>query len=488
MRFMMKMLRGESEFISLGKEYGLVPVLAEISSGGRGASALFGALKSDERFAFLMEGDGRDVHRGRYAVMGCAPLKTFELRGGDEARGRGYLGRLREYVEAARAFPDPLLPPFSSGLFGYFAYEATAFFDDLFHDAPEKKLPGSELPLAFFFSPGLVVVLDRREEKATLARFVDTAGKNPEELSESYRSAAAQLRRSAERLATAVSSEIDRPVFSKRFSPTIGKETFMERVSAAREAIRSGEAYQIVLSQRFETEAPEDPLALYEALRRENPSPYHFFFETPDATLVGASPEILVRVQDGRVISRPLAGTRRRGETPLEDAALETELKADVKERAEHVMLVDLARNDTARTCRPESVTVTEFMEVERFARVMHIVSQVEGALRPGESSLDVLRTSFPAGTVSGAPKIRAMEIIAELEGAARNSYAGAFCAFGFDGNLDSCIAIRTFSISGGKLHLQVGAGVVYDSDPAAEYQETLQKANALFRALGPAA
>ncbi len=485
---MMRMIRSEAEFSVLGREYGLVPLAVETSSGGRSASSLFRALKEGERFSFLMEGDGRDVHSGRYAVMGFAPLQRFVLYGGNAAEGSAFLGRLRGYVKGADTFPDPLLPPFSGGLFGFFAYEATAFFDDLFHGSPEKQLPGTDLPLAQFFAPGIAAVLDRREGKILLVDYVETAGKDCERLSQTYRTAVARLEEYANRLAAPFTDEAPLLFALKPFTPTIMRETFMERVTAAREAIRSGEAYQIVLSQRFETEAPEDALALYDALRRENPSPYHFFFETPEVTLVGASPEILVRVRNARVVSRPLAGTRRRGETPEEDAALEAELRTDAKERAEHVMLVDLARNDTARTCRPESVAVTEFMEVERFARVMHLVSQVEGELRPGETPLDVLRTSFPAGTVSGAPKIRAMEIIAELEGAPRNSYAGAFCALDYGGDLDSCIAIRTFSISGGKLHLQVGAGVVYDSDPAAEYQETLHKANALFRALGPAA
>ncbi len=485
---MMHMVRNEAEFSVLGMEYELVPVVTEVPSAGRSASSLFRALREGERFSFLMEGDGRDVHGGRYAVMGFDPLQRFVLYGGNAAEGSAFLGRLRGYVDGAGAFSDPLLPPFSGGLFGFFAYEATAFFDDLFHCSPEKQLPGSALPLAHFFAPGVVAVLDRREGRILLIDYIETAEKNDEQLSQAYRSAAAHLGEYAGRI-EAISIDDDLPPLAlKPFAPTICRETFMERVTEAREAIRGGEAYQIVLSQRFETDAPEDALLLYDALCRENPSPYHFFFDSPDVTLVGASPEILVRVRNGRVISRPLAGTRRRGATPEEDVVLEAELRADAKERAEHVMLVDLARNDTARTCRPESVAVTEFMEVERFARVMHLASQVEGELRPGETPLDVLRTSFPAGTVSGAPKIRAMEIIAELEGAPRNSYAGAFCALDYGGDLDSCISIRTFSISGGKLHLQVGAGVVYDSDPAAEYEETLHKANALFRALGPTA
>ncbi len=484
---MMKTIRSEKEFTALGGQYGLVSAVMDVSSDGRTASAVYRALKEGEKRSFLMEGDGRDVHGGRYSIMGFAPMAIFELHG-KEKKGERFLARLHDYLKKARAFRDPLLPPFAGGLFGFFGYETTVFFDDLFHASPEKKLPESDLPLSVFFSPGLTAVFDHREKRVRLSAYVETEGKDERMLAAEYQKTAALLRERAGRIASSPPEAACPSFLSKNFSPTVGREVFMERVAAARESIRSGEVYQIVLSQRFETEAPEDPLALYDALRRENPSPYHFFFEGPDMTLVGASPEILVRVQGGHVIARPLAGTRRRGATPVEDAALEAELKADVKERAEHVMLVDLARNDTARTCLPESVAVTEFMEVERFARVMHIVSQVEGDLRPGETALDVLRTSFPAGTVSGAPKIRAMEIIAELEGEARNSYAGAFCALDYNGDLDSCIAIRTFSISGGKLHLQVGAGVVFDSDPAAEYQETLHKANALFRALGPAA
>jgi len=240
---------------------------------------------------------------------------------------------------------------------------------------------------------------------------------------------------------------------------------------------------QVVPSQRFSRPFAKTPLDLYRALRTVNPSPYTFILDTGDFALVGASPEVHVRLTDGLVEIRPLAGTRKRGATQEEDQALEKELLADDKERAEHLMLVDLARNDIGRVCAFGSISVPEFMSVERYSHVMHIVSQVEGRIAPGRTAYDLMRATFPAGTVSGAPKVRAMQIIAEKEPVERGFYAGALGYFGYDGNLDSCITLRTALLKGGKMHIQAGAGIVADSDPAAEYQETISKAGALLKA-----
>ena len=474
---MIKFLRGEEEFVRLGMKFGLVPVVAETPAARRSASEIFRALK-EGGFAFLAEGDGRDVHEGRYSVIGLSPLRTFSMESDADDRGGSFLRVMRGYVEGAEAFRDPMLPPFSGGLFGYFGFEAAAVFEGMPCDFGLKK----PLEAASFFAPGVVAVLDRVRDTLLIVCYAETRGKAEGELKEMYRVSYRRLVTLYRRLA--LHGAPSRPLRPRPLAPVVSREAFMERVSASIEAIKRGEAGQIVVSQRFEGEAPEDPIALYEALRRENPSPFHFYFESPGVTLIGASPEVLARVRNGRVELRPLAGTRRRGSTPAEDAALEAELKADPKEREEHILLVELAKEDAAKTCLPSSVAVTEYMEVERFARVMHIVSQVEGDLRPGMHALDAFRASFPAGTVSGAPRRRAMEIIAEVEGEPRNSYAGAFCALDYDGDLDSCIAIRTFSISAGRLHLQVGAGVVADSNPATEYKETMHKADALFRAL----
>ncbi|HYP17720.1 MAG TPA: chorismate-binding protein, partial [Opitutus sp.] len=265
------------------------------------------------------------------------------------------------------------------------------------------------------------------------------------------------------------------------------RDRFEQAVEDGKEFIRAGDIIQFVPSQRFSREFSKSPLDLYRALRTVNPSPYMFILETGDFSIVGASPEVHVRLTDGRVEIRPIAGTRKRGATAAEDAALEKELLADEKERAEHLMLVDLARNDIGRVCRYGSIRVPELMVIERYSHVMHIVSQVEGDIAPERTAYDLMRATFPAGTVSGAPKIRAMQIIAAHEPTQRGFYAGALGYFGYDGNMDTCIMLRTALLKGGRIHIQAGAGVVADSVPSAEYQETISKASALFKAVAMA-
>ncbi|MGH7957803.1 MAG: anthranilate synthase component I family protein, partial [Opitutaceae bacterium] len=262
---------------------------------------------------------------------------------------------------------------------------------------------------------------------------------------------------------------------------------FEQVVIDGKEFIRSGDIIQFVPSQRFTRPFTKSPLQLYRALRTVNPSPYMFILEAGDFSIVGASPEVHVRLTDGLVEIRPIAGTRKRGVTPAEDAALEKELLADDKERAEHLMLVDLARNDIGRVCQYGSVKVPEMMVVERYSHVMHIVSQVEGRIAPDKDAYDLMRATFPAGTVTGAPKIRAMQIIAQYEPSQRGPYAGALGYVGYDGNMDTCIMLRTAMLKDGKIHIQAGAGIVADSVPASEYQETVSKASALFKAVAMA-
>jgi anthranilate synthase component 1 len=268
------------------------------------------------------------------------------------------------------------------------------------------------------------------------------------------------------------------------FESNFRREDFLGAVEACKEYIRAGDIFQVVLSQRLRVGSGADPMDIYRALRVINPSPFMFFLRTHDATLLGSSPEIMVRVESGRITSRPLAGTRPRGATPEEDKRLEEELLADPKERAEHVMLVDLARNDVGRVARYGSVQLADVMHVERYSHVMHIVSNVTGELQPGLTALDALRVSVPAGTVSGAPKVRAMEIIDEFEPTKRGPYAGAVGYIDYAGNMDTCIALRTMVLSGGHLDVQAGAGIVADSQPEREYEETLSKARALLLAV----
>jgi anthranilate synthase component 1 len=270
----------------------------------------------------------------------------------------------------------------------------------------------------------------------------------------------------------------------KTFQSNFTRERYMQVVEACKEYIRAGDIFQVVPSQRLTVETKASAFDIYRALRVVNPSPFMFLLNTPEVTLVGSSPEILCRVEDGVITNRPLAGTRRRGATDEEDKALEAELLADPKERAEHIMLVDLARNDVGRVAQPGSVELSDVMSVERYSHVMHIVSDVKGKLADGMTAFDALRTALPVGTVSGAPKIRAMQIIDEFEPTRRGPYAGAVGYMDFSGNMDTCIALRTMVIAGGKVYLQAGGGVVADSVPAEEYQETINKAKALLRAI----
>jgi anthranilate synthase component 1 len=272
--------------------------------------------------------------------------------------------------------------------------------------------------------------------------------------------------------------------FTASLRSNFSREDFMERVERAKRYIRAGDVIQVVLSQRFSAEIQCPAFDIYRALRSINPSPYLFYLKMNDMVLLGASPEVMVRLEGGQIELRPLAGTRRRGRTQDEDLAIEKDLLSDEKEKAEHIMLVDLGRNDVGRVAEIGSVKVTELMGVERYSHVMHIVSNIQGSLAPGKNAFDVFRAAFPAGTVSGAPKIRAMQIIEELEPVRRGPYAGAVGYFSFSGNMDTCITIRSILIKDGKLYVQAGAGIVADSEPEKEYDETLNKAQAIFRAI----
>jgi len=374
----------------------------------------------------------------------------------------------------------PGLPPFTGGAVGYLGYEYIHSVEPTVPLAAKDELG---VPVMWFMLCDSVLAFDRAHQTLRLivnAHVGSDAGA-------AYDAACNELRR--------MQAALDKPTPLK--SATLGdtsavevpagnftKPAFEKMVDDSKEFIRAGDVFQIVLSQRFSREFGRSALDLYRALRTVNPSPYMFLLDTGDFSLVGASPEVHVRLTGRKVEIRPIAGTRPRGKTTAEDLALEKELLADEKERAEHLMLVDLARNDIGRVSAYGTVKVPEFMVIERYSHVMHIVSQVEGQLAPERSAFDLMRATFPAGTVSGAPKIRAMQLIAEKEGTQRGSYAGALGYFSYDGNLDSCITLRTALVKDGIVHIQAGAGVVADSLPAAEYQETINKASALFKAI----
>ncbi|HSR66379.1 MAG TPA: chorismate-binding protein [Acidobacteriota bacterium] len=425
-------------------------------------------LAAEADRAFLLESVEGGERIGRYSFLGMAPERHFS-------------GSFEEFREEFRRFeisPDQL-PPFCGGAVGIFSYDLVREFEPLGEGrkAGPHLLPGHSVRMDFYST---VVVFDHlRHEIVVLSH---EGPDKVEELAERL------LRPQAEdgahyRNGPALRSCGGEPL-SYSASCGYGGERFQQDVRTAKRHIVEGDIFQVVLSQRFEVDYPGDPFNVYRALRYLNPSPYHFFLKQGDLAVAGASPEMLVRVQGRRLECRPIAGTRRRGKDEAEDERLAEELKADAKERAEHLMLVDLGRNDLGRVCRFGSVEVDGFMFLERYSHVMHLVSSVSGRMRPGLDALDALRACFPAGTVSGAPKVRAMQIIEELEPWRRGVYAGAVGYLDYTGNLDTCIAIRSIVFKDGKAYVQAGAGIVADSKPAHEDMECHNKARVLFRAL----
>jgi anthranilate synthase component 1 len=450
----------------LARSFDVVPLYAEFI--GDLETPISAVLRfAQEDTVFLLESAESAERFGRYSFLGFDPKRALSYRNGlytvvdaDGVRevpaGDPFRG-LAKIVGKKSVAPLPNLPAFVGGAVGYFSYDAVRYLEHL-PDAPADDLA---VPEACFAVTDTLIV------------------------SAAYRRAADDIRRIAERLSAPLVRRT--PAFGEgvEISSNFTREGYEEAVEAAKEYIRSGDAFQIVPSQRFAAEIGDlDPLLLYRGLRTVNPSPYMTYLKLGGLTLVGASPEPLVRVEGRRVMTRPVAGTRVRGGTPDEDAALAEELLADEKERAEHVMLVDLGRNDLGRVSEVGSVGLASFMEIERYSHVMHIVSTVEGDLRENLTALDALAAAFPAGTVSGAPKVRAMEIIDELESTRRGPYAGATGYYGVDGRLDTCITLRTALLKDGVAYFQAGGGVVADSVPSLEYEETRNKARAMEQAL----
>ena len=443
--------------------------------------------------AFLLESVEGGAARGRFSAIGLEPDLLWRCRDGKAEINRHALAAphafepesappmesLRALVASCRSPMPAGIPSIASGLFGYLGYDMVRQIERL----PAKNADVLGVPDAVMFRPTLVAVFDHVRDTLTLVTSVwPEPGLDPRaawDLAQSrLDEAEAALDRPLPRPAPpAVLPALPAP------ASNFTKEAFCAAVERAKEYIAAGDVFQVVPSQRFSVPFALPPFALYRALRRLNPAPYLFHLDLGSFALVGASPEILVSVKHGEVKLRPLAGTRPRGATPEEDARLERELLADPKELAEHLMLLDLGRNDVGRVAEIGSVRVTQRFQVERYSQVMHIMSEVVGRLRPGLDALDALMAGFPAGTLSGAPKVRAMEIIEELEPSRRGTYAGGVGYFGADGDMDTCIALRTALVKDGTMHVQAGAGVVADSDPDAEYAETQQKARALFRA-----
>jgi anthranilate synthase component I len=481
-----------SEFKELAERGNLIPIYTEFVADYETPIAVFEKIDNGFRSFLLESAEGND-HVGRYSFLGSDPRIYFE------ARGRHIVieenGERREFESAAdpltelqllmarfRAVDLPGLPPFSGGAVGYIGYDTVRFFEPTVGEPPPDTLG---LPEMAFIVTDTFLVFDHRFRRLKIFAnaFVDGT-----KIDEAYEVAAQKIRRIVDKLEEPTKSQLMNaaPVAvspSPRSNTT--REEFHEMVRKAKSHIEAGDIFQMVPSQRFEARFEGNPLRLYRALRFVNPSPYMFCLRLGERfALVGSSPEVHVRLQGRSIEIRPVAGTRKRGSTSEEDELLAEELLADPKERAEHLMLVDLARNDVGRISEYGTVRVTEFMAVERYSHVMHIVSNVVGELAPSYSAYDVMRATFPAGTVSGAPKVRAMQLIYEFEKAKRGVYAGAVGYFGFDGQLDSCIALRSVVLKDGTAYVQAGGGVVADSLPELEYQESVNKAMATFRAI----
>ena len=496
------------EFVELAKRGNVVPVFAEFIADGETPVSAFKKLDCGG-YSFLFESTEKNDVSGRFSFIGVDPRVVMQSHGREvriferEKEHRlqiswGPIDEVRKLMSRYQFVSRPELPRFAGGAVGFIGYEAIPFFE------PKVPLPSQDelgLPEALLMIPSAILIFDHRLRslKIVLNAFLEDG-----EIEKIYSRAKESINDIARKLAQPTQLSLvpiaeDEPQSAGRDAASVGTarrsyqsnfepEEFKCAVNRAKEYILAGDIFQVVLSQRFESPFSGTPLDFYRCLRFINPSPYMFCLNFGgDFSLVGSSPEMHVRLTGDTVEIRPIAGTRARGVTPAQDEANAAELLGDPKERAEHIMLVDLARNDVGRVAEFGSVRVTEFMQIERYSHVMHIVSNVIGRLRSGCSVFDAVRATFPAGTVSGAPKIRAMQIISELEKTRRGCYAGAIGYFGFDGNFDSCIALRCAVLKNQHAYFQAGAGIVADSDPQREYEETVNKARAMMKALAMA-
>jgi anthranilate synthase component I len=480
------------EFAELAEPGKLIPVYTEFVADYETPVAVLEKI-DDGRRSFLLESAETSDHVGRYSFLGSTPRIYFECRGSKiriEENGTVQefettsdpLTELRKLMNRYSFVSYPGLPPFVGGAVGYIGYDVVRFFEPTVTPSPPDQL---NVPDTVFMITDTFLVFDHRFRRLKIfaPALVDERGANV-----AYDEAGTKIAAIVEKLQSPIQSRLMNaaaPALHLASQSNTSPQEFCNIVRRCQEHIRAGDVFQIVPSQRFQAAYKGNPIALYRALRFVNPSPYMFYLGLGDRlSLVGSSPEVHVRLRDRKVEIRPLAGTRRRGATEEEDQELAAELLKDPKERAEHLMLVDLARNDVGRICRFGTIKVSDFMTIERYSHVMHIVSNVEGQLREGQDADDVMRATFPAGTVSGAPKVRAMQLINQFEKGKRGVYSGAIAYFGFDGNLDSCIVLRTIVLKDGVAYAQAGCGVVADSVPELEHQECVNKAMALFRAI----
>ena len=469
----------------LARRGNIIPLCREIGADLLTPVAAFLRIARGARQPFLLESVEGGEAIARYSFLGRDPAELVRATiGGDAAPEGDPLRTLRQAMAGYRPVRMGDLPRFTGGAVGYLSYDVVRLLERL----PRSAEDDLRVPDVLFGIYDTVLAFDHLKQRIQIVSNVMTEDAGRRVPARALRGRYDAARRRIE----AIESLLQRPAASRarrrarrgRWSSNITESQYEENVKRAKDYIRAGDIFQVVLSQRFERSASAAPFAIYRALRRINPSPYMYYLDFGEVALAGASPEMLVRVEGDRIRTRPIAGTRPRGRNEDEDQALERELVDDPKERAEHVMLVDLGRNDLGRVSRPGTVEVSRLMDVERYSHVMHLVSEVTGKLRADRDAFDGLLACFPAGTVSGAPKVRAMEIIEELETTRRGPYAGAVGYVDFSGNLDSCITIRTTVMARGVAHVQAGAGIVADSIPEQEYRECLSKAGALIDAI----
>jgi len=480
------------QFRVLARQGNLIPVARQILADMETPVSAFRKIDSGN-YAFLLESVEGGEQWGRYSFLGSNPSLVVRARGDrvEVLQGQGVesLGEVRDPFTALqrilaqhRAVAVPGFPRFTGGLVGYLGYDTVRHLERL----PATATADLGFPDAVFLLTDTLLIFDNVTHRITVVSNALVQDQSDRGVERTYR----ESQRKIDAIVAALRRPVGAPTGfagsgrSAEPDSTFSRQGFCEAVQKAKAYIQAGDAIQVVLSQRLALTTEADPFDVYRALRVVNPSPYMYYLRLGDLKVVGSSPEMLVRLEGERIDLRPIAGTRPRGATEDEDGALATELLADPKERAEHIMLVDLGRNDVGKVARVGSVVVSDLMTVERYSHVMHLVSHVRGTVEPGRSAFDVLGACFPAGTVTGAPKVRAMEIIEELEPVRRGPYAGAVGYVSFSGNLDTCITIRTILFSRGVALIQAGAGIVADSDPEREYEETMNKARALRRAI----
>lgn len=477
----------KEEFVKLSESYNLIPVYKEIIADLETPVSAFQKI-GDSKYKFLLESAERGEQFGRYSFLGCDPAaiiscqdKVFKIENGGQIKEYNCHDPLRELESFLDqySFPKELeLPPFCGGAVGYLGYEISSYYEEI----PKTNFDELKVPDILFILTDTLLIFDHLKHKLII--LANGHVQNNPELA--YHDALKKIDNLEHKISSSIqeTNPADDIFSSSETKGSMTKKEFLKAVEKAKKHIVGGDIFQVVLSQRYKAEVKADPFKIYRALRTINPSPYMFYLKLSSLILAGSSPEPLLKVENGQAMTRPIAGTRSRGRNFDEDANLAIELKTDHKERAEHLMLVDLGRNDLGRVCTAGTVKVNDFMDVENYSHVMHLVSTVKGELNKDYSPIDALISCFPAGTVSGAPKIRAMEIIDDLEKVKRGPYAGAAGYYSYSGDLDTCISIRTIIIKDGHAYIQAGAGIVYDSVPEKEYQEISNKARALFGAV----